>query len=67
MTPSPFDLSEPDLNRLGYKLLGDRRWADAIGIFRMNVESHPRSGNVYDSLAEAYYGQRRQAAGDRLL
>ncbi len=53
-TPPRYDLSEPDLNRLGYKLLGARRWADAIGVFQMNVESHPRSGNVYDSLAEAY-------------
>ena len=53
-TPQQYDLSESELNRLGYKLLNARRWTDAIGIFEMNAESHPRSGNVYDSLAEAY-------------
>ena len=53
-TPLAYDLSEPDLNRLGYKLLGAGRWSDAIGIFQLNVETYPESGNVYDSLAEAY-------------
>ena len=53
-TPAAYDLSESELNRLGYKLLGARRWQDAIGILQLNVETYPRSGNVYDSLAEAY-------------
>ncbi len=53
-TPLDYDLSEINLNGLGYKLLAAHRWQDAIGIFQMNVESFPRSGNVYDSLAEAY-------------
>ncbi|WP_428377212.1 DUF2306 domain-containing protein [Lichenicoccus sp.] len=53
-TSREYDLSEPDLNGLGYKLLSARRWPEAIGIFELNVESYPRSGNVYDSLAEAY-------------
>ena len=42
------------MNRLGYKMLAARRWQDAIGILRLNVETYPRSGNVYDSLADAY-------------
>src|SRR2546430_12871686 len=50
------------LNRLGYLLLGKGRNADAIAIFKLNVEEYPKSGNVYDSLAEAYAkdGQRSE-------
>jgi tetratricopeptide (TPR) repeat protein len=44
-------------------MLGRNRAADAIEVFRLNVEEHPRSWNVYDSLAEAYAenGQRELA------
>jgi len=27
---------------------------DAIQVFKLNVEDHPQSSNVYDSLGEAY-------------
>jgi Flp pilus assembly protein TadD len=39
------------------------RNSDAIAIFRLNVEEYPKSGNRYDSLAEAYAkdGQKQQA------
>lgn len=46
--------SEADLNNLGYELLRAGRLPDAIAIFRLNTTSYPKSGNVYDSLAEAY-------------
>lgn len=49
-----FDLSEAQLNRLGYELLRQKQDAGAIEIFKLNVEAFPESGNVYDSLAEAY-------------
>ena len=49
-----YDFAEPRLNELGYILLRHDRTADAIAIFRLNVEEYPKSGNVYDSLAEAY-------------
>jgi tetratricopeptide (TPR) repeat protein len=42
------------LNSLGYILLERNRRADAIVIFKLNAEEYPKSGNVYDSLAEAY-------------
>src|SRR5207249_11851583 len=35
-------------------LLEKGRNADAIAIFKLNVEEYPKSGNVYGSLAEAY-------------
>src|SRR5437016_6308289 len=49
-----YDLSEMEVNRLGYQLLQTRKVADAIEIFKLNVELFPQASNVYDSLAEAY-------------
>jgi CubicO group peptidase (beta-lactamase class C family) len=49
-----YDFNEEQLNQLGYVLLQQNRNADAIAIFKLNVEEYPKSGNVYDSLAEAY-------------
>ena len=42
------------MNQAGYFLLGEGLATEAIQIFRLNVEAYPESGNVYDSLAEAY-------------
>lgn len=49
-----FDLSESQINRLGYELIGEKRAADAVEILKLNVEAFPESGNAHDSLAEAY-------------
>jgi CubicO group peptidase (beta-lactamase class C family) len=48
---------ESTLNEIGYYLLGNKRTADAIAIFEFNTKLFPESGNVYDSLGEAYYNQ----------
>src|SRR5688572_22441904 len=51
-------LLEAELNRLGYHALNS--WRDvprAIEVFRLNVRAFPESGNVYDSLGEAYLAQ----------
>jgi tetratricopeptide (TPR) repeat protein len=47
--------TERSINNLGYRLLGMKRWEQAIEIFKLNVESYPQSPNAYDSLAEAYF------------
>jgi ketosteroid isomerase-like protein len=47
-------VSESQLNGLGYRLLGMKKVREAIEIFKLNVETYPRSANVYDSLGEAY-------------
>jgi CubicO group peptidase (beta-lactamase class C family) len=47
-------LNEAQVNNLGYWLLGKRRVAEAIEVFKMNAEDFPESSNAYDSLAEAY-------------
>ena len=46
--------TEAVLNRLGYELMGKNKLAEAIEVFKLNVESYPLSANVYDSLGEAY-------------
>lgn len=46
---------ETDINRLGYTLLQQQKYDDAIKLFELNVELHPASWNAYYSLAEAYY------------
>lgn len=47
------DLSERDMNQLGYKYLNEDSLEDALMVFRLNVESYPESWNVYGSYAEA--------------
>ena len=51
---SAYDFGEDELNTLGYRLLQGKKVKEAIRIFQLNVEAYPQSGNVYDSLAEAY-------------
>jgi CubicO group peptidase (beta-lactamase class C family) len=59
-----YDFSEPELNGLGYALLGKGRHADAIRVFDLNVRQFPTSSNAFDSLGDAYSrsGQRAEAA-----
>lgn len=49
-----FKLGEGSINDWGYELLRDDHKPEAVNIFKFNVSLYPDSGNVYDSLAEAY-------------
>ena len=55
-------LTEDQLNRFGLDLLRSGHVKDAIEVLKLNVEEHPQSFNVYDSLGEAY-----AADGDKAL
>ena len=57
-----YNLSEPEMNMLGYEYLQAKRLKEAIEVFKLNVEASPESFNAYDSLGEAY-----AAAGERDL
>ncbi|MGB2632484.1 MAG: hypothetical protein WAM58_00980 [Candidatus Acidiferrum sp.] len=48
------DISENSINSAGYQLFAAKKLQDSIRIFQLNVELHPLSWNVYDSLGEAY-------------
>jgi CubicO group peptidase (beta-lactamase class C family) len=49
-----YDIDEYQLNNLGYYLIGKRKIAEAIEVFKLNVEAFPEASNTYDSLGEAY-------------
>ena len=55
--------SEEHINNLGYGLLQRKKTAEAIAVFKLNVELYPQSWNVYDSLGEAYMvnGEKEKA------
>lgn len=47
-------LTEHYVNLWGYRLLGENKPKQAIGLFRYNAELWPKSWNAFDSLAEGY-------------
>jgi tetratricopeptide (TPR) repeat protein len=57
-----YNLSEQEINSLGYEYLQAKKLKEAIEVFKLNVEAFPQSFNVYDSLGEAY-----AAAGEKEL
>jgi len=58
------DISEADLNMIGYRLMQSEEFDKAIEVFEYNVKLYPESANVYDSLAEALEktGKTKEAA-----
>jgi CubicO group peptidase (beta-lactamase class C family) len=56
-------LTEEQVNRVGYWLLGKKNVKEAVAVFERNAKDHPDSWNVHDSLGEAYAedGQRDRA------
>jgi CubicO group peptidase (beta-lactamase class C family) len=52
--PKDPNVAEDRLNSVGYYFLSDRKMAEAIALFKLNVELHPDSWNAYDSLGEGY-------------
>jgi CubicO group peptidase (beta-lactamase class C family) len=58
-------LSEDMLNNIGYHFLREKKLPEAIAVFTQNTEDYPQSGNVWDSLAEAYMNSGDNAAAIR--
>ena len=53
--PKPvYNFDEDELNTLGYQLVRAKNINGAIRILSLNAEVYPKSGNTWDSLAEAY-------------
>lgn len=53
-TDPTYGIKEGDINSAGYQLLQSGKKKEAIEVFKINVETFPKSGNAYDSLGEAY-------------
>ena len=49
-----YNFNEDALNSFGYEVLRNDDAEGAIKIFQLNADAFPESGNVWDSLAEAY-------------
>jgi tetratricopeptide (TPR) repeat protein len=56
-------IPEDSVNSLAYRLQNKRK-ADSIRLFQLNVELHPQSSDAYDNIAGAYMeiGDKVQAA-----
>ncbi len=50
-------IDEGYFNSLGYRLLRNKEYENAVEVLKMNVVLFPESANVYDSLADAYLAQ----------
>jgi tetratricopeptide (TPR) repeat protein len=49
-----YDFGENSLNNFGYEVLENNDAPGAIEVFKLNANAFPRSGNAWNSLAEAY-------------
>ena len=47
--------SEESVNNLGYALIGQKKYVEAVKFLQMNSEDFPKSANAYDSYAEALF------------
>jgi imidazolonepropionase-like amidohydrolase len=47
--------SEETINNLGYQLIGQKKFVEAVAFLRINVDDFPKSANAYDSYAEALF------------
>ncbi|HVT45303.1 MAG TPA: alpha/beta fold hydrolase [Thermoanaerobaculia bacterium] len=66
MPRGTYDTGEAQLYLVGHRLLDEKRYGDAIAIFRLNVTLFPASVKARDSLAEALMrsGDRTAAANE---
>ena len=49
-----FDIPEAELNGWGYQLLAQKRFKEALSIFKLTAAQYPKSSNAYDSLGEMF-------------
>lgn len=50
----PLSNAMHEFNALGYVVLAQKKYAEAINIFKLNTLLHPDNAGTFDSLAEAY-------------
>ena len=64
-TNSGYDLSEDAVNNFGYMLMGKGEDKEALKVFQLNVQLHPKAYNPWDSYGEILLklGRKEEAAG----
>jgi tetratricopeptide (TPR) repeat protein len=62
-----YEIPTPEytVNALGYSYLGEKKFDEAIKVFKENVKRYPKSANVYDSLGEAYENNDQLAEAEK--
>ncbi len=62
-TPNNASVARQRINGLGYGFMQQKKLAEAIVLFKLNVEFYPKESDAYDSLAEGYMtnGEKDQA------
>jgi tetratricopeptide (TPR) repeat protein len=50
-----------EFNALGYTLMAEKNYVQAINVFKLNVLMYPTVSNAFDSLGEAYYKMGNKA------
>jgi tetratricopeptide (TPR) repeat protein len=53
--PNAALVSEDNINNLGYGLMDRKLYSQAVAVLQFNAEEFPKSANVWDSLADAYF------------
>lgn len=61
-----YNLSESELDKLGYQLIDSTRIYDAIAIFKLNLQYFPKSDMAYASLGNAYLINKDYNNADQL-
>lgn len=56
-----YNISEDGLNRVGYQLMNQDKFDNALAIFKLNTELYPSSANVYDSYGECLLAMNKKA------
>jgi len=51
--PEIYEISEDEINTMGYTYLQGSKIKEALTLFKINVDAFPSSSNVYDSYGEA--------------
>jgi hypothetical protein len=59
--PNAYVLQERTLNSLGYALMSDQKFAEAVAILELVAATYPDSANAHDSLGDAYEAAGRPA------
>jgi CubicO group peptidase (beta-lactamase class C family) len=49
-----YNLSEKEMNAIGYQLMASDKFEAASRVFQLNVDAFPTSSNTYDSLGEIF-------------
>jgi tetratricopeptide (TPR) repeat protein len=46
--------TKDEINQYGYRMLNQKRYTEAVDLFKLNLKNNPDDWNMYDSLGEGY-------------